>query len=187
MNPICTQCNTAQDPANDRTTLNGYGLCRVCQRAKDLPRPFRQANNNPATDGHIYGTYFPSSDLVVYEGGHRGTGKPGAAVEWLDEPAPTPPMQAVSVFSAMFFIPGLPTMPADAFAIAWEVFCKAGKEVGVTAFVSPQFYAKPFDNESLVDYSVRLASMAQNGLADMQAEIWSQKQPLALRVKLSTP
>jgi hypothetical protein len=73
----CAKCGRESTPADDRSTLNCHMLCRVCQRAADVPMPWKRI----VPGGFEYGCYFPSSDLNVSEMGHRGTGKP-EGVEW---------------------------------------------------------------------------------------------------------
>ena len=76
---VCSCCHRAVNRGDDNTTLNCYSRCRNCQRAIDIPRPWRRTSNT----GHIsYGCYFPTSDLNIDEMGSRGTGCP-RDVEWL--------------------------------------------------------------------------------------------------------
>ena len=74
----CISCGKPQDTEDDSTTVNGSGLCRICQKEKSTPMPWKKVTN----DKLVYGCYFPSTDLNVHEMGWRGTGKP-KDVEWL--------------------------------------------------------------------------------------------------------
>jgi hypothetical protein len=74
----CIDCGKPQNREDDSTTLNYYNRCRVCQRIKAVPRPWKKY-----VDGKlVYGCYFPSTDLNTGEMGGRGTGEP-KDVEWL--------------------------------------------------------------------------------------------------------
>lgn len=74
----CKECGTEQTPSDDVTTLNYYKLCRKCQRAKDVPKPWKLKT----VSGYMYGCYFPTTDLNISEMARPGTGMP-TNVEWL--------------------------------------------------------------------------------------------------------